>query len=136
MEFEDRRKVTMHGKDIADGDGSAVSGMVKNYQMMTMGREHGIQSVTWQQNILVQRLNAIHVILERKEYTQQQNTFTCLYLKMQQMKNLLMLMLDTVDQAKITTIVPWEQQKKQLDWNNSNVLVDASLVLNFSQDVI
>ena len=26
---EDRRKVTMHGKDIADGDGSAVSGMVK-----------------------------------------------------------------------------------------------------------
>lgn len=29
MECEDRRKVTMHGKDIADGDGSAVSGMVK-----------------------------------------------------------------------------------------------------------
>ena len=29
MEFEDRRKVTMHGKDIADGDGSVVSGMVK-----------------------------------------------------------------------------------------------------------
>jgi len=26
---EDRRKVTMHGKDIADGDGSAVSGMVR-----------------------------------------------------------------------------------------------------------
>ena len=26
---EDRRKVTMHGKDLADGDGSAVSGMVK-----------------------------------------------------------------------------------------------------------
>ncbi len=27
--FEDRRKITMHGKDVADGDGSAVSGMVK-----------------------------------------------------------------------------------------------------------
>ena len=26
---EDRRKITMHGKDVADGDGSAVSGMVK-----------------------------------------------------------------------------------------------------------
>ena len=26
---EDRKKVTMHGKDIADGDGSAVSGMVR-----------------------------------------------------------------------------------------------------------
>ena len=26
---EDRRKVTMHGKDIVDGDGSAVSGMVR-----------------------------------------------------------------------------------------------------------
>ena len=29
MEIEDRQKITMHGKDIADGDGSAVSGMVK-----------------------------------------------------------------------------------------------------------
>eukprot|EP00579_Thalassiosira_antarctica_P001807 CAMPEP_0201868848 /NCGR_PEP_ID=MMETSP0902-20130614/2579_1 /ASSEMBLY_ACC=CAM_ASM_000551 /TAXON_ID=420261 /ORGANISM="Thalassiosira antarctica, Strain CCMP982" /LENGTH=40 /DNA_ID= /DNA_START= /DNA_END= /DNA_ORIENTATION= len=29
MECEDRRKVTMHGNDIADGDGSAVSSMVK-----------------------------------------------------------------------------------------------------------
>ena len=27
---EDRRKVTMHGKDVADGDGSAVSGMVRS----------------------------------------------------------------------------------------------------------
>ena len=26
---EDRHKVIMHGKDVADGDGSAVSGMVK-----------------------------------------------------------------------------------------------------------
>jgi len=30
LECEDRRKVSMHGKDIADGDGSAVKGMVKN----------------------------------------------------------------------------------------------------------
>ena len=29
MECNNRRKVTMHRKDIADGDGSAVSGMVK-----------------------------------------------------------------------------------------------------------
>ena len=42
MECEDRRKVTMHGKDIADGDGSAVSGMVKNLLMMIMGRDHAI----------------------------------------------------------------------------------------------
>ena len=27
---EDRRKISMHGKDIADGDGAAVSGMVKS----------------------------------------------------------------------------------------------------------
>ena len=30
LECEDRRKVTMHGEDIADGDGSTVTGMVKN----------------------------------------------------------------------------------------------------------
>ena len=30
MDFEDKRKRAMHGKDVADGDGSAVSGMVKN----------------------------------------------------------------------------------------------------------
>ena len=30
LECQDRRKVSMHGKDIADGDGSAVKGMVKN----------------------------------------------------------------------------------------------------------
>ena len=30
IECEDRRKITMHGKDVADGDGSAVSGMVRN----------------------------------------------------------------------------------------------------------
>lgn len=29
IECEDRRKVSMHGKDVADGDGSAVSGMTK-----------------------------------------------------------------------------------------------------------
>ena len=34
---EDRRKVTMHGKDIADGDGSAVSGMVRKSFMDDYG---------------------------------------------------------------------------------------------------
>ena len=29
MPYEDRRKISTHGKDIADGDGAAVSGMVK-----------------------------------------------------------------------------------------------------------
>ena len=30
LECEDRCKMSMHRKDIADGDGSAVKGMVKN----------------------------------------------------------------------------------------------------------
>ena len=28
LDFEDRRKIARHGKDVADGDGSAISGMV------------------------------------------------------------------------------------------------------------
>ena len=40
IDCEDWHKVTMHGKDIADGDGSAVSGMLKKHSMMTTAREH------------------------------------------------------------------------------------------------
>ena len=51
-------------------------------------------------------------------------------------ENLLLLMLDTVDRAKITIIVPCNHQQKQLNWNDRNVRVDASLVLNFFKDVL
>ena len=66
-------------------------------------------------------------------------TTKCIYIFVPEdeiVENLLLLMLDTVDRAKITIIVPWEQRKKQLDWNDGNVLLDASLVLNFTHDII
>ena len=45
IECEDRRKVTMHGKDIANGDGLAVSGMVKSSFYDNYG--NGTQNLVW-----------------------------------------------------------------------------------------
>jgi hypothetical protein len=82
MECEDRRKVTMHGKDIADGDGSAVSGMVKK----SFDDDYGEGSRNLVRHLATKyphpKTERHTRFLERKEYMPPQNTFTCLYLMM------------------------------------------------------
>ena len=64
IKCEDWRKVTMHGNDIADGDGSAVSGMLKNPSMKTTAMDPGILFDIWHTNIQTQKLSTIHTISE------------------------------------------------------------------------
>ena len=135
-EFEDRRNVTMHGKDITDDNGSAVSGIVKK----SFDNDYGEGSQK-----LVHHLATKYPCLKTEHHTQyfeenkiydKTNIHVLTYLKMQMKKNLLLVALDIANQAKITIVVTWDHQKKQLNWNGGNVFVDTSLILNFFQDVL
>ena len=74
IDYEDWHKVTMHGKDIADNDGSGVSGMVKKSFNGDYGKRTQARTLfsTWHIIILNQIPITIHVILERVEDCMQQ----------------------------------------------------------------
>ena len=74
---------TLHGKDIANGDGSAVSGMVK--KSFYDDYRKGIQSLVRHLahiSILDQIQIVVHVTMEREGCMQQRIIFICICLKM------------------------------------------------------
>ena len=63
LESEDKQKVSMHGKDVADGDGSAVSGMVKKVVPRRLWRRDTEFSSTSSWEILASKCGATDPIL-------------------------------------------------------------------------
>ena len=103
----------MHGKDIADGDGSAVSGVVKSsfYDDYRKGTQNIVRHLAY--NIHCQIWSEETDTMERKAFTQQQNVFTCFWRNTQWM-NLLLLHKEAIGVQAMTILIVLLESREKL----------------------